>query len=191
MKLRPFDPDADFERIRSWASDKKAHAMWCANRFPYPLERNGFLAVLSGLAQRTGDIPFSLVTGGGQTAGFLCCMPDRVSGEGKLKFVIVDPAFRGTGAAQEMLRLACRYAFEEMEAVRVSLSVFSQNVRAKRAYEKAGFTEIRTEHQAFAFGDERWDRCLMALEKGRFAEMKGFDGPAPGAEQEDSGAERV
>ena len=180
MKLRPFDPDADYEQIRSWAPEKKAHAMWCADRFPYPLERNGFLAVLSALAQKTGDIPFSLVTGGGQTAGFFCFSPDRVSGEGKLKFVIVDPAWRGTGAAQEMLRLACEFAFREAGADRVSLSVFSQNLRAKRAYEKAGFTEIKTDREAFAFGDERWDRCLMALEKGRFAERLSGSGGGGG-----------
>ena len=186
MKRRRFDPEADFEIIRNWAPEKRAHAMWCANRFPYPLEKSGFLAALSGLAQRSGDIPFSFVTDGGRTAGFLCCTPADGSGEAKLKFVILDPAWRGTGAAQEMLRLACLYAFEESGADRVALSVFSQNLRAKRAYEKAGFTEIKTEHEAFAFGDERWDRCLMALEKGRFAEMKGFDGPAPGAEQEEN-----
>ena len=184
MKLRRFDPDADFEQIRAWAPEKKAHAMWCANRFPYPLERNGFLAVLSTLAQRTGDIPFSLAAGGGQTAGFFCFSPDQRSGEGKLKFVIVDPAFRGTGAAQEMLRLACEFAFQETGADRVSLSVFSLNHRAKRAYEKAGFTEIKTERAAFAFGDERWDRCLMTLGKSRFAGMNGVQNPAAGAEQE-------
>ncbi len=57
MRLRAFDPDTEFEIIRGWTEDERAHAMWCANRFHYPLEKDDFLAVLADLAQRTGSKP--------------------------------------------------------------------------------------------------------------------------------------
>ena len=165
MKLRIFDPDADFDRIRSWITDERAHVMWCANRFQYPLDRNNFLSVLSEIAQRSGDTPFVAATDNNTAAGFFCYSLNRDSGEGKLKFVIVDPEYRGKGTAQEMLRLAVSNAFEDTDAKCVSLIVFTENPRARKCYEKAGFKERKTDSPAFAYKEESWDRCCMVMER--------------------------
>ena len=165
MKLRSFDPDPDFDRIRGWITDERAHAMWCAGRFRYPLEKASFLSVLSETAQRTGDVPFVAVLDDEQPVGFFCYSPGRDSGEGKLKFVIVGPEYRGRGTACEMLRLAVSRAFEDAGTKRVSLIVFSVNARAKKCYEKAGFTERKTDSPAFNYKDESWERCGMVLER--------------------------
>ena len=163
MKLRAFDPDKDFDRIRNWITDERAHAMWCANRFQYPLDKGNFLAVLSEMAQRTGDTPFVAETDDGSAAGFLCYSLDRNSGEGKLKFVIVDPEYRGKGAACEMLRLVISHDFEDADAGCVSLIVFSENPGAKKCYEKAGFSERETDSPAFVYKEESWGRCSMVI----------------------------
>lgn len=165
MKLRALDPDTDFERIRGWITDERAHAMWCANRFQYPLDRDEFLSVLAGMTQKTGDTPFVAATDDGQAAGFFCYSLDRDSGEGKLKFVIVGPEYRGKGTALEMLRLAVSHAFEDADAKRVSLVVFAGNPRARKCYEKAGFTERKTDSPAFAYREESWGRCSMVMER--------------------------
>ncbi len=165
MKLRPFDPDSDFDRIRGWITDERAHAMWCANRFQYPLNRENFLSVLSEMAQRTGDAPFAAVPDDNIAAGFFCCSPDRESGECRLKFVIVDPEYRGKGTAREMLLLAVSLAFENADVKRVSLIVFSENARARKCYEKAGFTERKTDSPAFIYQGESWERCRMVMER--------------------------
>ncbi len=164
MELRAFNPDADFERIKGWITDERAHAMWCANRFAYPLAKGDFLKALSDMAQKTGDV--SLIADiGGKAAGFFCYSLKSDSGEGVLKFVIVDPDCRGKGVAREMLGLAVSHAFRDTGAESVRLIVFSVNERARRCYEKAGFTEKHTDSKAFAFGDELWDRCHMAITK--------------------------
>ena len=165
MKLRAFDPDADFDRIRNWITDERAHALWCANRFRYPLDKDDFLSVLSGMEQRTGDRFFAAVREDGKAAGFLCCSPDRGLGEGRLKFVIVDPECRGKGTAREMLRLAVSYLFENADVKRVSLTVFSENQRAKKCYEKAGFTVRKIDSPAFVYKDESWHRCGMVIDR--------------------------
>ena len=165
MKLRPFDADIDFERIRGWIADERAHAMWCAGRFQYPLNKDDFIAVLSGMARRTGDVPFVAEDDGGQAAGFFCYSLNRDTGEGKLKFVIVGPEYRGRGVAREMLRRAVSRAFEDPAAESVSLVVFSENVRAKKCYEKAGFSERKTDAGPFVWRDESWDRCSMIVRR--------------------------
>lgn len=163
MKLRRFDPDTDFDRIKDWITDGRAHAMWCANRFQYPLEKDNFVKVLSDLAQRTGDIPFAAENDNGEPAGFFCYSVCPDSREGRLKFIVVDPAYRGRGTAREMLRLLLQYAAQQANVETVSLCVFPENVRARKCYEKAGFSEIRTDRQAFQYQEETWDRCHMAV----------------------------
>lgn len=165
MKLRTFDPDTDFDSIRSWITDERSHALWCANRFRFPLDKSDFLSVLSEMEQRTGDLPFVAAAEDDRAVGFLCYALNRDLGEGKLKFVIVDPAYRGKGTAQEMLRLVLSHAFEDADAKCVSLIVFSENPRAKRCYEKAGFAESASGSPAFSYREESWGRCKMVFQR--------------------------
>lgn len=165
MQLRAFDPDMDFEIIRTWITNERAHAMWCANRFHYPLEKNDFMAVLFDMAQRTGDVPFVASADDDKAVGFFSYSMNPDSREGKLKFVIVDPECRGKGVARQMLHLAVSYAFEETDADRVSLIVFSDNLRAKRCYEKAGFCGKESDCKPFVYRDESWSRCCMSISR--------------------------
>ena len=168
MELRAFHPDTDFERIKGWIRDEREHAMWCAGRFSYPLAMGDFVNTLSGMVERKGDTPF-VADVDGRAEGFFCCSVNHESGEGMLKFVIVNPECRGKGAAREMLRLAVSRAFREAGAQNVSLTVFSVNTRAKKCYEKVGFAEKNTDCKAFAFRDELWDRCHMTIMKKDFS----------------------
>lgn len=45
----------------------------------------------------------------------------------------------GKGYGTDAMRVALRYAFDELHLHRVTLSVFGNNVRAMRSYEKVGF----------------------------------------------------
>ena len=165
MKLRAFCEDTDFEMIRTWIADERAHAMWCANRFQYPLERGNFMEVLSEIAKRNGDFPCVATMDDDKPVGFFCYATDRDNQKGKFKFVIVDPECRGNGIAKEMFHLALTHAFDDAGAETAQLVVFSENTRAKKFYEKVGFAEERTDPQAFAFQDELWDRCFMTIHK--------------------------
>ena len=166
MKLRVFCEDTDFEMIRTWVADERGHAMWCANRFHYPLERGNFMEVLSDIAERNGDVPYVAVLEDNRPVGFFCFSTDSDRREGKFKFVIVDPACRGNGIAKEMFQLALTHAFEHTDAETAHLVVFTENIRAKKFYEKVGFVEKRTDHDAFAYKEELWDRCHMMVGKG-------------------------
>ncbi len=53
-----------------------------------------------------------------------------------LKFVVVDPEYRGKGIDGTMLRLAISEAFKNPEIKLVHLNVFPENIRAKNAMRK-------------------------------------------------------
>ena len=164
MEIRAFDPDKDFECMKNWATDERTHSMWCANRFKYPLEKEDFAQALKGVYERCGDLAYVAVIDD-TPVGFFCYSLNSDTREGMLKFVIVDPFYRGKGVAQEMFDLILQHVFNETNAEAVQLMVFSQNPRAKKFYEKMGFKERRTVMGAFLFKDESWDRCNMVVKK--------------------------
>ena len=166
LRLRPYFPKQDFDTIKNWITDARTHAMWCANLFTYPIEQENFESVLLNFNERFGDSPFVATDEAGKVLGFFSYSLNLTTNEGKLKFVVVDPECRGKGLAKEMLKLAANYAFEITKADAVLLSVFPENVRAKKCYERVGFRERHTDENAFHFQDECWGRCSMILKRG-------------------------
>jgi RimJ/RimL family protein N-acetyltransferase len=69
-------------------------------------------------------------------------------------------AERGKGAGKEALRLAIRFAFDDLNLRRVDLRVFASNERAIRAYRAAGFGVEGTMRRAAYIGG-RWEDVLM------------------------------
>ena len=163
MNIRPYVP-GDFDAVSSWIPDERTHAMWSANQFRFPLTRENFEQTLEQHAGTSGDRPFVAVSDDGTVTGFFCYSLNAENKEGMLKFIVVNSELRGRGIGQEMLRLAVKNAFES-GAESVQLMVFQQNIRAKSCYEKAGFTERRTETGVFRYGNELWDRCNMVIQK--------------------------
>ncbi len=161
MKLREYLPSKDFDNIKSWIDDERTHAMWCAGRFEYPLEKENFEAVLEDMHSKWGDTPFIASLDDGNNVGFFCYSLNDETKEGMLKFIVVNSLLRGKGVAKEMLELASQYAFEETGAKALHLNVFSENIRAKKCYKKAGFTERSVTENAFSYKDESWGRCNM------------------------------
>ena len=164
MNIRPYMP-ADFAVLRQWISDARTHALWCANRFPYPPEAAGFAAALQEISARTGDRPYIAADETGRAVGFFCRSLNPETNECMLKFVIVDGTLRGRGVGTEMLRLAVRAAFAETDAGAVQLMVFSENPAAIRCYRKTGFQVRTCTPDAFRFGAETWDRCNMVIRR--------------------------
>lgn len=162
MRIRPYQ-NKDFDVIAKWISDERAHALWCANLIPYPLEKKGFDALLQEAQERFGDSPFVATTEEGTVVGFFCFSVNLDTNEGMFKFVVVDHTMRNRGYGCEMLKLAVKYAFEIEKAAAVHLNVFPENPRAKKCYEKVGFKERNLTENAFRFHEESWGRCNMII----------------------------
>ena len=82
---------------------------------------------------------------------------------GLLSIGIGEADFRGRGYGSEALRLILRYAFDELNLDRVGLDVISNNQRAIRAYERAGFRHEGALRAAVLRDGQRYDRLLMGI----------------------------
>ena len=165
MRIRPYIPELDFGAVSSWITDELTHALWCANRFGFPLTQDNFAAVLSEHAISCGDCPFVATTDSGETIGFFCLSVNTETNAAMLKFVVLSPDVRGKGCGREMIELAVRYAFELAGADTVRLCVFDVNSAARRCYTVAGFTEVSADENAFTYNGETWGRCHMEVKR--------------------------
>ena len=165
MRIRPYIPVLDFEKIKNWSTDERTHTMWCANLFQYPIEKENFHSVIQDFAIRCGDSGFVATTDDGEPVGFFCYALDFTTNEGMLKFVMVDPKQRGMGIGKQMLKLAVEYAFCITKADSVQLNVFLENPRARKCYEGVGFVERKSVPNSFPFHDELWGKCNMVIRK--------------------------
>lgn len=164
MKIRPYNHASDFAALRSWVTDERLHALWCANRIPYPLTSDGLNGYLEGWMDAAGMFEaFTAVLDSGEPAGFFVC---RTSSRSVfLQFIILAPELRGMGYGTQMLKLALRCAFELCGVEQVHLNVFDVNTGARRCYYKAGFAEVGIEPDVFPYKEERWVRCHMVASK--------------------------
>jgi RimJ/RimL family protein N-acetyltransferase len=104
----------------------------------------------------------------GTPSGYVCLKgvtPARRSAE--LGIALMDVKYRDGGRGTEALGLALRYGFEEMGLDSVALTVFPENRRAVRAYEKAGFRAGELLSTAWEMPDgRRVDLRLMECRRG-------------------------
>ncbi|MBR3448979.1 MAG: GNAT family N-acetyltransferase [Oscillospiraceae bacterium] len=168
LTIRPYRHEQDFETLRKWSTDRRTHAMWCADRFPYPPDAAGFADSLRKIRAQSGDLPYIAEDSTGRAVGFFCYPAEPRDGEILLKFVIVDPQLRGQGIGTGMIRAAVQEIFAKTDASAVQLMVFDANTAAGKCYQKAGFAERALTPEAFRFGDEAWGRCNMVIRRGEY-----------------------
>ena len=161
MKIRPFEPVRDFDALKSWDTDERSHALWCAGRMRYPLEKDDLLSLLKDHSEKYGDLPFTAEDDEGQPVGFFCLAPDESSKTAMLRFIIIDSSRRGQGLGRKMLLLAANHAFAEKGSQEVSLMVFTGNPAARKCYLSAGFEEDVLTEKAFRWQEEEWGRLRM------------------------------
>jgi len=101
--------------------------------------------------------------------GYVCLKgitPARRTAE--LGIALMDAKYRDGGRGTETLKLAVLYGFEELGLDLVALTVFPDNRRAVRAYEKAGFVAGDLLPAAWEMPDGRLvDLRLMEFRHGR------------------------
>lgn len=71
-----------------------------------------------------------------------------------VRFLYICPEYRSKGAGQRMIALLEEYAMERLGAKRLELKVRSFNNRARRCYEKCGFTEFFREDTKVMMGKD-------------------------------------
>lgn len=84
-------------------------------------------------------------------------------GESFIGISIGEKELWNRGYGTDAMRVMLRYAFNELNLHRVSLTVFEYNQRAIRSYEKAGFVIEGRERSRVLRGGQRWDMLYMGI----------------------------
>jgi RimJ/RimL family protein N-acetyltransferase len=88
---------------------------------------------------------------------------DWAAGDAWVGIGLGERAFWGQGYGTDAMQIILRYAFEELNLRRVSLTVFEYNPRGIRSYEKAGFKIEGRVRQAINRSGQRWDIIFMGI----------------------------
>lgn len=92
-------------------------------------------------------------------------------GTAEIGITLGEVTERGKGYGSEAVRLLLHYAFQHLQVWNVWLDTASYNLRAIRAYEKAGFREIGRRRGARVVGGTRYDIVLMDCTRDDFYEL--------------------
>ncbi|MBS2035815.1 GNAT family N-acetyltransferase [bacterium] len=140
---------SDIERLQSLLDDEEVARN--LKRVPFPYSREAAAQFVRTLAEQRLDLPpmYGLGVGGkscwaihsgGELAGALGFTPGSGSEEGDFGLGYwLGRRYWGQGLASRAVAEACRWAFEQAGARRISASVFSWNPASVRVLEKNGF----------------------------------------------------
>lgn len=163
--LRPFEA-ADAEIYRRWRADPDPMSLagWHERA---PLSLGQVEARIARLAEEQGKGHYTflicLASDERPIGEVLLADLDRVNGGAQLGIFIGEVGEWGKGYGTDAVNAIVDFGFGELRLERIWLNVWTENPRARRAYEKAGFVHEgklrhdRYEHGAHTSGD------IMAL----------------------------
>ncbi len=135
--FRPLEV-ADEPLLRRWINDPR---IWATTAHRGPLNACREREWIESLGKSQTDYVFGIVAKGSDqligTTGLHRI--DYVTRSATFGLMIGDVDCHNRGFGTEATRLALRYAFRELNLNRVQLSVYADNWRAVRVYQKAGF----------------------------------------------------
>ena len=148
VSLRPREPE-DGALFAAWHSDPETMRWW--DRVYPPLPPDLQAERLAGLPDISfGEASFTLLDRTTETpigwGGILGASPENR--HAFIGVLIGDAGYRGRGYCTDATRTLCRFGFREMNLHRITLTVFPENVAARRAYERVGFVEEGVQRQA-------------------------------------------
>ena len=158
---------SDATVIASWLKSEYLMRQWCADRYErYPVTPEDMNAYHERYidGQRSRALT---MTDGDDIVGYITLrIPADDSTEQRLGFVIVDDSKRGCGLGKALVSMAVKYAFETLEATKVSLGVFENNPSAIHCYEASGFHSVlRHDTESYECLGETWNYIEMEQHK--------------------------
>ena len=162
MRLISFTTE-HFTLLASWFTSEAEVVCWGGPLYHYPLDEPQMHVLLDECQGEPPRRKCWMAEVDGQLVGHIELGFDWRNGNAILQRVGVNPAFRGKGLAEPMVRLAVDEAFSDSRIARLELNVFSFNETAIKVYKKVGFQIEGIRRSSTRVGDERWDGTIMAI----------------------------
>ena len=148
VRLRAFEPE-DAPTVLGWLNDPEVQE-YQGTRYPRSLDDIKDNRETAGIRFSSGNYAVEALDDG-KLIGEVwigCHHPEMRAGE--VSITIGDRARWDRGYGSDTMRTVCRAGFEMMNLHRIELHVFSENMRARRAYQKVGFRLWRIERDLFS-----------------------------------------
>ena len=135
MKLRPTTA-ADLEQVLGWLGDERDLAIWSGPTFTWPVT---MVDVQRQLDSAESSLWLrSAVDDAGRLVGMARVRTESPE-SGRYGWVILDPALRGRGLGAELVHRTLAAATDELRLPLLTLWVMTQNLAARRMYQREGF----------------------------------------------------
>jgi len=144
--FRPIEVE-DESLLRQWVNDPVNRRGLCVRK---PLNACREREWIESQGKSAADVAFGIVVRQGHrligTTGLHRIDPTHRKAEFGIN--LGDREYQNKGFGTEATRLMIRYGFEELNLNRIGLSVFANNLRAIRCYQKSGFVSEGCHRQA-------------------------------------------
>ena len=174
VRLSAVDPEKDAPAIAAWSRDPE-YVQLLSSGIARPLTvaavKKEMEESLGGDEPKPGAFPFlirALDAEGqpGRLIGTVDLSIDHWSHRDAWMGISIGArADWGQGYGSDAMRLILRYAFDELNLYRVTLSVFEYNACAIHTYRKLGFREEGRQRQRLNRYGRWWDMLIMGLRR--------------------------
>lgn len=166
LTLRSYQP-SDAAVITSWLKSEYLMRQWCADRYEhYPVMPEDMSIYYDRYIDGQRSCALTMVDGNDIVGYITLRIPADDPTEQRLGFVIVDDSKRGRGLGKALVSMTIKYAFETLEATKVSLGVFENNPSAIHCYEASGFHSVlRHDTESYECLGETWNCIEMEQHK--------------------------
>jgi RimJ/RimL family protein N-acetyltransferase len=166
VRLTALDSERDAEALARWSTDSEYWRL----RYPFPAQPRTAAEMRAELDRQAEDRDTDVFEFGIRTLaddrliGTIALFGvDAVNGDAEVGIGIGEREYWGRGYGTDALRVLLRFAFDELNLHRVSLSALGANPRAVRSYEKAGFVREGALRGQNHYGGQRFDEVCMGL----------------------------
>lgn len=172
------DEPADHELVVRWRNEPHVAEWWSTDDDPTPTTFDRVVEKYGPRAEDGSWVTGCIITVGDRPIGYMQFYPwsgaaaearemgiPDVDGSYGLDIFIGDPDMVGRGVGSRAVALLARHLFDSHDATSVALLTPVENVRAHRAYEKAGFRKVKQTLDSDVVAGERRMSWLMVLER--------------------------
>jgi aminoglycoside 6'-N-acetyltransferase len=156
--LRPATDD-DLDLLAGWLADPEVYRWWEGR----PLSRDEVADMYTG--RRRPEVEPFVIEAEGVPVGYLQCWKETETSGGIDLFLIPEARDRGLGP--DAARAASRFLIDERGWTEVTVDPVVDNVRAIRAFERAGFSPVGEE-----LDDETGKRILRMIVRGEVQDVR-------------------
>lgn len=141
LRLRPYKA-CDARTVSEWLTDERTFYWWSGGRYrEYPLTPEILNGYYEGENENDSVWAMTAYDENGLTGYLMMRFLDENKTQLRLCHIVTAPKNRGRGYGKEMVSMALRYGFTFLQAERISLGVYEDNIPARRCYASLGFTE--------------------------------------------------